>query len=263
MHPQPLVDEAWLREHLEDPRVRIVDCRFFLGDARAGRRAYLEEHIAGATFVDLDTELADPPGAGGRHPLPDSETFGTAARAAGISGDTTVVAYDQSMTGGAARLWWLLRHFGHVHAAVLEGGMAAWEGPTAAGDGRPPPGDFRPREPRDDTRGAHELCADLGGNDRLLLDARAPERFLGAAEPVDPVAGRIPGALNLPASEALTPPGELLTDDRELVAYCGSGVSACVVVLGFAAAGRDDVKLYPGSWSEWCGLGLPHTSGAP
>lgn len=256
----PLVSPSWLAAHLGNAEVRVIDCRFALGRPGAGRQAYRQAHIPGATFLDLDEDLSGPPGNAGRHPLPDPEAFGAAARRAGISADSAVVAYDDG-TGGAARLWWLLRHFGHERAAVLDGGVAAWEGSLVSGEEQPPAGDFVPRPRTGDTVGAEEVLRGLGDETRVLLDARAPERYRGQTEPIDPVAGHIPGAANLPFAEAFPPPDDLLSTDRELVAYCGSGVTACAVVLAFAAAGRDDVKLYPGSWSEWSGRGLPAETG--
>lgn len=259
MLPSPLVSAAWLRAHLHDPRLQIVDCRFDLSDPTAGRRLYLRGHIPGAAFLDMETDLSAPKGDGtrGRHPLPHPDTFTTAARRAGIRGDASVVAYDQGMTGGAARLWWLLRHFGKDEVAVLDGGLAGWDGPLEAGEHDVQPGDFTAQERTEDTISAEELLATLGQQERLLLDARAPERYRGEVEPLDPVAGHIPGARNLPFADALRPPDDVLAHRGDVVVYCGSGVTACVAALGLAAAGREDVKLYPGSWSEWATRGLP------
>ena len=254
---EPLVAQRWLRDHLDDAAVRVVDCRYVLGEPGAGRRLYAERHIAGAAFLDLDADLAGPVGDGtrGRHPLPSAEAFEASARAAGISGSSLVVAYDEDMTGGAARLWWLLRHFGHDRVAVLDGGFSAWDGPVRAGAEDIAPGDFR-AVPRDgDTVDAEVVLAELGQPGRLLVDARAPERYRGGVEPIDPVAGRIPGAVNAPYTQPL--PAVLVDTPDEVVAYCGSGVTAAVVLLRLVAAGRDDAKLYPGSWSEWSTRGLP------
>jgi thiosulfate/3-mercaptopyruvate sulfurtransferase len=272
----PLVSADWLRTRLEQPRLRIVDCRFDLRDKRAGRRAYEQGHIPGAAFLDLDEDLASPPGephpthrqgpVGGRHPLPDLDRFAAAVRRAGIATGTTVVAYDDAMSGGAARLWWLLRHAGFAEVAVLDGGLAAWDGPLTRGDHRPPPGDFKPGRIRDDVVTADQIAADRerapADQELLVLDARTPERFRGDAEPIDPVAGRIPGARNLPAAAALDPPQEILENTKTPVAACGSGVTACVALLGLAAAGRDDAKLYAGSYSDWVARGLPTERGA-
>jgi thiosulfate/3-mercaptopyruvate sulfurtransferase len=276
----PLVTSEWLAARIEEPRLRVVDCRFRLGDPAAGRALYESGHIAGAAFLDLDEDLSAPPGAsdpaapgrgpiGGRHPLPDLDRFAAAVRRAGIGSGTTVVAYDDGISGGAARLWWLLRHCGFDDAAVLDGGIGAWTGPLQSGGEQPPaPGDFAPAHVRDDdVATAEEIAADLrrpAAERRLLvLDARAPERFRGDAEPIDPVAGHIPGARNVPLTDAFPPPADLL-DARSgatLVASCGSGVSATVLILALAAAGRDDVKLYAGSWSDWVARGLPTATG--
>ncbi len=250
MLPQPLVEPAWLAEHLDD--VRVVDCRFVLGNPQGGLAAYRGGHIPGAAFLDVDTDLSGRAG-GGRHPLPDAGDFAAAARRAGI-GAGPVVAYDDG-TGGAARLWWLLRHFGHPEVAVLRGGLAAWIGPLRTGEEEIPPGDFSARPRAGDTVDAGEVLAGLGRTGRLLLDARAPERYRGEHELIDPVAGHIPGARNVPFGDA--PPADIVYAPEELVVYCGSGVTACVVLLALEAEGRGDAKLYPGSWSDWVARGLP------
>jgi thiosulfate/3-mercaptopyruvate sulfurtransferase len=263
----PLVDTAWVREHSARGRV-VVDCRFRLGDPGAGRAAYVGGHIPGAAFLDLDTDLAGEPGARGRHPLPEPGRFQAAARRAGISAGSTVVAYDEAGEGGAARLWWLLRHHDHDAVAVLDGGLAAWREaglPLRAGDEPRPGGDFSARPRAGDAVDANGAAAAA-----VLLDARAPERFRGDTEPVDPVAGHIPGAVNLPFAE-LAPGGRFLdaptlrrrlesvgaVPGAEVAAYCGSGVTACTIVLAAEVAGIDPVRLYPGSWSEWSRAGRP------
>jgi thiosulfate/3-mercaptopyruvate sulfurtransferase len=269
----PLVDVAWLRAHLGRPDLRLVDCRWKLGQPGAGREAYLAGHIPGAAFLDLDTDLSGPPSARGRHPLPERERFEAAARGAGISASTRVVAYDETGESGAARLWWLLRHFGHEAVAVLDGGAAAWRAAGAGllpGEETPAPGDFVAAERRDDTASADEIA---GSTDLTLIDARAPERYAGRAEPIDPAAGHIPGARNVPFGELARGgsflPAEQLrerlegagaTGDGEFVAYCGSGVSACTLVLA-AELARLRARLYPGSWSEWCARGGPVEAG--
>ncbi len=263
----PLVSTSWLRERLDDPGMRVVDCRFKLGEPGAGEELWRAGHIPGAAFMDLDTELASEPGERGRHPLPDQGVFEAAARRAGIGPDTLVVAYDEAAEGGAARLWWLLRHFGHERVAVLDGALCGWRakgGPLEAGAEPATPGAFVGHVREGDTAEAQTLAG------RLLLDARAPERYRGELEPIDPVAGHIPGAVNLPFAE-LAPGGRFLAPEdlrarfeaartapgRELVAYCGSGVTACVLLLAAEVAGLEPVRLYPGSWSEWSGRGLP------
>jgi thiosulfate/3-mercaptopyruvate sulfurtransferase len=272
----PLVDTAWLLERLGNPALRIVDCRWRLGQPGAGAAAYADAHIPGAAFLDVDGDLSSAPGPAGRHPLPDAQAFQAAARRAGIGLGTPVVAYDEAGEGGAVRLWWLLRHFGHEDAAVLDGGLAAWreaEGPLRTGAEQTEPGDFEARARDRDTLDAGELAERLADGRLALIDARAPERYSGESEPVDKVAGHIPGAGNAPFAE-LAPSGRFLPPAdlrerleragagarRELVAYCGSGVTACTVVLAAELAGLE-ARLYPGSWSEWSGLGLPAKTG--
>jgi thiosulfate/3-mercaptopyruvate sulfurtransferase len=188
--------------------------------------------------------------------LPSAEDFARVAGGAGIGEDTLVVAYDQGMTGGAARLWWLLRHFGHEEAAVLAGGIASWFGPLRSGEEEIELAEFVARPREDDTVSADELSAGLGRNGLVVVDARAPERFRGEQEPIDPVAGHIPGARNLPYAGLDSAPEDLVGSEDEVVVYCGSGITACVDILVLERAGVR-AKLYPGSWSEWSSRGLP------
>lgn len=260
---------AELVELLTEPELRIVDCRASLQDVAAGRAAYRKGHVAGASFADLLEDLSGPITAGktGRHPLPGVETFVTKLRAWGIGAASQVVVYDDAAGAFAARLWWMLRWLGHDAVAVLDGGFQAWV--TA---GRPvtdvvpehAPGDFTPQARPELLTAAHELAAPQSIS-RKLFDARAPERFAGAVEPIDPIAGHIPGAVNLPFAENLRdgrfrPPAELRarfaaaldgTAPERAVVYCGSGVTACHDVLAFAHAGLPLPRLYAGSWSEW------------
>lgn len=220
-------------------RYVFVDCRWDLADPARGRELYLAGHVPGAAFLDVDRDLAGPPGAAGRHPLPGADAFARAASRAGIGAGVFVVAYGS--LAGAERLWWLLRHFGHDDCAVID--LAAWRGPLRAGDEEIEPARFEPRERVDDAIGLDELQSRLG--ELVVVDARRPERWRGEPNPVDRVPGRIPGALNAPWDEELPelPAGEL-------VAYCGSGITACVTLHRLALAGRSG-RLYPGSWSEW------------
>jgi thiosulfate/3-mercaptopyruvate sulfurtransferase len=289
----PLVTATWLRERLADREggapLRIVDCRYRLGEPGAGERLWREGHIPGAAFLDLDRDLAAPPGERGRHPLPDPAVFEAAVRRAGVGPDTLVVAYDEAGEGGAARLWWLLRHFGHEKVAVLDGGLRGWReegGELSAEPAEPSPegGDDTETEGfRAGARSPSHRIEELGlGAFRFhfatenasppmtILDARVPERYRGEVEPIDPVAGRIPGAVNMPFVE-LAPEGRFLPSDElrarfeaagvesgdEAVAYCGSGVTACVIALAAEVAGIGATRLYPGSWSEWCARDLP------
>ena len=243
----------------------LLDVRWELGGP-PGWPQYLDAHIPGAVFLDMETALAGPPGEGGRHPLPTGEVFGEAVRAAGVSAERPVVVYDAGNSMAAARAWWLLRYFGHSRVFVLDGGFSGWlaagyaieRGVTAAARG-----EFVPRAggmPLLDAAGAAAV-ARAG----VLLDARVPERFRGEREPIDPVAGHIPGAVNLPSASLLDPAsgrfldaGELrawfeaagIRDEVEVGAYCGSGVTAAHEVLALELAGFAGA-LYVGSWSEW------------
>jgi thiosulfate/3-mercaptopyruvate sulfurtransferase len=238
-------------------RYQFVDCRWALGNPDRGRELYLGGHVPGASFLGVETELSSPPATpGGRHPLPERSEFARAASRAGIGPEEFVVAYDSGRDGGAARLWWLLRHFGHEHMAVLDGGIGAWLGPLRAGEDEVAPARFEPRERTGDTISAEQLEARLGAPGMVVVDARAPERYRGETEPIDPVAGHIPGAVNIPYTSATEIPREVLAAD-EIVVYCGSGITACVDLLALAGAGRPDARLYPGSWSDWAGRGLP------
>ena len=220
-------------------RYRFVDCRWDIADPEVGRRLYLEAHIPGAALLDVERDLAAPPGARGRHPLPSPDQFVAAASRAGVGRDVFIIAYGNM--GGAERLWWLLRHYGHDACGVID--LEAWRGPLRGGDEQIEPAEFVPRERTGDTIEADELAARL--DELVVVDARVPERWRGEPNPIDRVPGRIPGALNAPWNEPLP---EL--PDGELVAYCGSGVTACVPLHRLALAGREG-RLYPGSWSEW------------
>jgi thiosulfate/3-mercaptopyruvate sulfurtransferase len=242
-------------------RYQFVDCRWELGKPGRGRELYLAGHIPGASFLDVEAELSSPASTpGGRHPLPAEPDFAEAASRAGIGAGVFVVAYDGGLDGGAARLWWLLRHFGHEDVAVLAGGIDAWLGPFRAGEEDVPSEQFELRPHEGDTVSAEELEARLGEPGLVVVDARVPERYRGETEPIDPVAGHIPGAVNVPFATADELPRVVLDAD-EIVVYCGSGITACVDLLALAHAGRPDAKLYPGSWSDWSSRGLPVETG--
>ena len=253
---EPLISPSWLRQHRES--VTVVDCQYVLGDAAGGHRRYLEGHVPGAAFMSVERDLSGTAG-GGRHPLPTVDELVEAARRAGIRDGVPVVAYDQAMLGGAARLWWLLRHIGKLDVGVLDGGLEAWGAPLATGEEAVARGDVTARPRAGDLVDADDVASRLGDPGRILVDTRAPERFRGEREPLDPVAGHIPGARNAPNDQGL--PAGLAEADEEIVAYCGSGVSACVALVRLAAAGRDDAKLYAGSWSEWSSRDLPVATG--
>ncbi|OBI12273.1 thiosulfate sulfurtransferase [Mycobacterium sp. E2327] len=246
----------------------ILDVRWRL-DEPDGRAAYLEGHLPGAVYVSLEDELSDHGLAGrGRHPLPSGRSLEAAARRWGIDQDDLVVVYDDWNRAGSARAWWVLTAAGLENVRILDGGLAAWRASGRAldtGPVDPPPGNVV--VPHDDlyAGGRPTLTAAQVGEGGTLLDARAPERFRGDVEPLDPVAGHIPGAKNLPSGAVLASDGtfvgdyaldQLLSDhgiDREgpMGVYCGSGVTAAITVAALAAAGRE-AALYPGSWSEWC-----------
>jgi thiosulfate/3-mercaptopyruvate sulfurtransferase len=231
-------------------RYAFVDCRWALGDPDAGRRSYEAGHIPGAAFLDVERDLSGRPGAGGRHPLPAPEDFARAAGAAGIGSGVFVVAY--GTLGGAERLWWLLRHFGHDACSVID--LASWRGPLTAGGESAEPAVFEPRPRTGDTIERDELAAGLG--ELVVVDARLAARFRGEPNPIDRRPGRIPGAVNAPWNEPVPP-----LPDGPLVAYCGSGVTATVTLHRLHLAGREG-RLYPGSWSEWEQHDeLPHASG--
>jgi thiosulfate/3-mercaptopyruvate sulfurtransferase len=255
----PLVSAGQLAAELAGAAApTLLDCRWELTGG-ADRSGYDRGHLPGAVFVDLDRDLSSPPGAGGRHPLPAAAAFQAAMRRAGVRQDRPAVAYDQGQPGGAARAWWLLGWFGHPGVRVLDGGLPAWVAaglPLTTEVPDPGPGSFTARaggRPVLDAAGAAELAVT-----GVLLDARAPARYQGLQEPVDPVAGHIPGARNLPITDLPGDRGRL----RELLAargvregvpvgaYCGSGVVAAQVILTLEAAGVP-ATLYPGSWSDW------------
>jgi thiosulfate/3-mercaptopyruvate sulfurtransferase len=220
-------------------RYQFVDCRWELGNPSRGRELYLEGHIPGASLLDVDTDLSSTPGPRGRHPLPEAQQFAQAAARAGIGDGVFVVAYGNM--GGPERLWWLLRHFGQDDCAVID--LDAWRGPLTAGEEEVEPATFTPRPREDDTIDADDLAQRL--DELVVVDARIPSRYRGEPNPIDRKPGRVPGAHNAPWNELLP---ELPTGP--LVAYCGSGVTACVVLHRLHLAGREG-KLYPGSWSEW------------
>jgi len=222
---------------------RFVDCRWALDDPGFGRRAYLEGHIPGAVFLDVERDLAAAPGAGGRHPLPSAGQFAAAASRAGIGPETFVIAYGS--LGGGERLWWLLRHFGHGDCAVLD--LDAWRGPLTAGEETAEPAVFEAVERDDDTITRDALARTR--EQLVVVDARLEPRWRGEPNPVDRVPGRIPGAVNAPWN-ALSDESTQSLPAGDIVAYCGSGVTACVVLHRLHLAGREG-RLYPGSWSEW------------
>jgi thiosulfate/3-mercaptopyruvate sulfurtransferase len=265
-----LISTDALSAHLSDPDFVIVDCRFELADAGAGERAYEAGHIPGAGYAHLDRDLSGAKtGLNGRHPLPDPTTLSRALGRLGIANGSQVVAYDQDNGMFASRLWWLLRWLGHDDVAVLDGGFAKWiaEGrETATGRERRQERRFAGEPKSDMTVQASDVTQVLRNPDWRLLDARAPERFRGDVEPIDRVAGHIPGAANRFFKSNVLEDGTFKSTEHlrseldasvsgvpidHLVCYCGSGVTACHNLLALEHAGFHGAKLYAGSWSEW------------
>lgn len=255
----PLIPVRELAQRLDE--VTLLDVRYRLGGP-PGREEYAAGRVPRAAYVDLDADLAASPGPRGRHPLPDTDVFLTAMRRCGVSAGRPVVVYDDWCGHAAARCWWLLRHHGHPDVRVLDGGWAAWRAaglPVATGEEAVDPGDF---DGGPGSMPVVEVDGVLGVD--VVVDARAPERFRGETEPIDPVAGHVPGAVNVPTSTNLRADGRFrpadqlaalyaavgATPDADVAAYCGSGVTACHDVLAMEVAGIR-AALYPGSWSEW------------
>ncbi len=244
----------------------VIDARFYLPEPDKAEAEYLEAHIPGAVYAHLDRDLSGPlTGTNGRHPMASVEQMVDRFSKWGIDENVQVVVYDNVGGQFAARLWWMLRYLGHDAVAVLDGGLPAFDGELQSGREERTPRDFTPRV-RDTMRVDLDALA-RHRDDHLLIDARAGERFRGEKEPLDPVAGHIPGAKNLPCSSNLNaegrfvPAGELRArfdavvggrDATEVVSYCGSGVTACHNLLALDVAGIRGARLYPGSWSEWC-----------
>jgi thiosulfate/3-mercaptopyruvate sulfurtransferase len=255
----PVVDPAWLRAH--GTGVVLADVRWYL-DGRSGRAAHAAGHLPGAVFVDLDRWLAAPADpAAGRHPLPAPEVFAEGMAALGIGDDDTVVAYDDAGGVVAARLVWMLRVTGH-EAALLDGGLTAWDGPLEQAAPERAPAVFTPRPwPAGRLAGVDDVLDPAA----VVLDARDPERYRGDREPVDPRAGHVPGAVNVPTQATLDDTGRLrpaeelrrefaaagVTADSDVVSYCGSGVTACHTLLALEVAGLPPGRLYAGSWSQY------------
>jgi thiosulfate/3-mercaptopyruvate sulfurtransferase len=258
--------------------VVVIDCRFALTDPSQGRTLYLEGHIPGAHYLDLNEDLSGPAGLhGGRHPLPDPGAFIATLAALGIGGDSLVVAYDDSRLAYAARLWWMMRSLDFKPPRLLDGGHQGWlalgeqvetTAPAKTGEAVVPAASGSGRN----FSGVCDIVGLRKAQDRgaLLVDSREARRYQGLEEPIDPVAGHIPGAINRPWQGVTTETGEIrpleeqrahlgdLTEAEELVVYCGSGVTACVNLFSLALAGKEDAILYSGSWSDWCShLGAP------
>lgn len=247
----------------------ILDCRYDLSDPQAGRSAYLQGHIPGARYASLGRDLSAPLARyGGRHPLPDPEHFQQFARSAGINSHSLVVIYDDQHLAFAARAWWLLRYFGHQQVRILNGGLGAWlragmplvQGEEAEAD----TGNFTAHPQPEALVDHSQIYRNLDNPPWQLVDAREALRFAGVEEPIDSIAGHIPGAVNKPwkritddagmlkSREALLTHWQDIPADETLVNYCGSGVTACVNLFSLHLIGREGARLYPGSWSDWC-----------
>lgn len=264
--PGPIVGVDWLADHIGHPELRVADVRWALA-APPGLERYQSGHLPGAVFLDAEHELSSPGDGPGRHPVPSAEKLARVLGKAGIGDEHVVVAYDDAGGSIAARLWWLFRHYGHDgRAAVLDGGIDTWTDerlPLVDEPPAHPAATWTPGEPRDDLVGTSEV-QDLLGGATLLFDARAPERYRGEVEPIDPRAGHIPGAASAPWADNLGPDGRFLPParlreryatlgavDRPVVAYCGSSLTATHDLLALQVAGIDGGRLYEGSWSHW------------
>lgn len=269
---QTLISASELAAHIDDPNWVVVDCRHDLINLAAGRDGYAIGHLPGAVFADIETVLSGAKrGADGvfrgRHPLPEKEELAEALRAFGIGDATQVVAYDAHGGMFAARLWWLLRWLGHESVAVLDGGMAAWQSlgqPLSNDVPVKSPGTLTVRAPFVPTVTVREVMDNLEQGKRIVIDARAADRFRGENETIDPVGGHIPGAKNRffkdnlqadgrfkDAAQLREEFGTLIDDPRQAIMQCGSGVTGCHNLLALEVAGLPGAALYPGSWSEW------------
>ncbi|MNI36895.1 Thiosulfate sulfurtransferase [compost metagenome] len=262
-----IVSQEWLVDHLEDPKVVIVDCRYALGQPDAGRNSYIENHISGAFYMDLEKDLSAPKMAhGGRHPLPDLGAFSILVGQTGIDASIKVVAYDDQGGAMASRLWWMLQFLGHTEVYVLDQGYSAWVAaghPVTADIPETTVRTFSPSVKRYMLASHDEVQDKLGKQGTVLIDSREARRYQGLEEAIDPVAGHIPGAKNYfwkgvldesgawkSREEQLAHFGQLNPTD-EIIVYCGSGVTACPNVVALKEAGFANVKLYSGSWSDW------------
>jgi thiosulfate/3-mercaptopyruvate sulfurtransferase len=265
-----LISVNALIDHIDDPSWAIIDCRFNLTDPNEGQRVYLQAHIPGAIYAHLEQDLSAPiTGTNGRHPLPDVEKLATLFGQWGIDSDIQVVCYDSRGGGFAARLWWSLHYLGHDAVAVLDGGFPAWtraEYPVREGKETRAPRTFTPEVQHEMKADISDVTESIHSNEVLLIDSRTPERYRGEEEPIDPVAGHIPGAVNhfwggnldesdhTLSTEILHAQFSNLLGERNpdsVIVYCGSGVTGCQNVMALTHAGFENIRLYPGSWSEW------------
>jgi thiosulfate/3-mercaptopyruvate sulfurtransferase len=277
-----IVSLTWLAERLIDIKSKdmlgpsdliVVDCRYSLGQPKSGREAFAEGHIPGAVYLDLEQDLSGPKSKhGGRHPLPDLGAFTLMLGKIGIDDTATVVAYDDQGGAMASRFWWMLHFLGHSNVFILDGGYSQWKAAGYPTDNliqpiyiRPNPRErsFKPHVQSHLLVSVNEVKDKLGQSDTVLIDSREERRYLGLEEPIDPVAGHIPGAINYFWKDSLNEKGQWknteqqaerfinIPKDKELIVYCGSGVTACPNFVALKEAGYENVKLYSGSWSDW------------
>jgi thiosulfate/3-mercaptopyruvate sulfurtransferase len=262
-----VVSSQWLLRHLDDRELIIIDCRFQLAEPDWGYQQYLDNHIQGAYYLDLNRDLSAPVAKhGGRHPLPNPNLLADKLGAIGItSGQTKVIVYDDTRFAFASRLWWLLRYLGHSQVAVLDGGWNNWLKagyPVSNQLPHPTSSNFTPQLHREWLVDRETVKQKLSSV--VLIDGRESERYRGEREPIDPIAGSIPGAVNSPWKLVSDPQGYLLPISeqqklwadyqlgQEIILYCGSGVTACVNLLSLELTGYQNTKLYVGGWSDWC-----------
>lgn len=266
---EPIVSTRWLLARLYEPELVIVDCRFLLSDPEAGRKAYTEDHIPGAIYLHLEEQLSAPISAhGGRHPLPDISKFTATLSKVGINRESIVVAYDDQGGAYASRLWWMLKYLGHERVYIMDEGYSAWKNakfPVSDHQAVRIPSQYEANIQHDMLVSMEDVLnvVNNGNGGAMLIDSREARRYQGLEEPIDPIAGHIPGAINKfwkdvldengrwKSTEVLKEHFEGIVPEQEIIVYCGSGVSACPNVLALGKAGYKNVKLYAGSWSDW------------
>lgn len=262
-----IVNAKWLNAHLDDPSVRVIDCRFELGKPNQGFDQYMENHISGAFYFDLEKDLSSPVGKhGGRHPLPNIERLVDKLSTAGIDSDTKIVAYDDQGGAMAARFWWLLKYLGHEQVYLLDGGFSKWlahDYPTSNDIPSVERKEFRPNLQNQLLSNMNEVKQNLQTKKAYVLDSRDERRYAGLEEPIDRKAGHIPGALHYfwknciqdnnvwKTIDELTERFKAFNKDDGIIVYCGSGVTACPTIVALNDLGYQNVKLYIGSWSDW------------
>ena len=263
-----IVSPEWLAAHLNDSNLIVIDCRFSLADPELGQKQYQTNHIPGSFYLDLNRDLSSPVSKhGGRHPLPNITELAAKLSAIGVTKETLIVAYDDSRFAFAARLWWLIRYMGSDRVAILDGGFSAWQSagyPLSDLPPTPQPGNFEPQLKPEYLVDIEVVKARKDQPGVVLIDSRENERYAGLREPIDPVAGHIPSAVNYPWQDVTGEGGkvrslleqqqrwEQVKSADEVIVYCGSGVTACVNLLSLEIAGISNAKLYAGSWSDWC-----------